>query len=85
MAFPNLKIPQTKMVTKVTSFVWLGMCIHKNIVWDQTRIWGLHNHKNNKCDVIGHYFSFSATTGLLVINSISPNNKNKHQVQPIRD
>ncbi len=70
------------MVTKVAALYGWGTCIHKNILWGQTCIWGFHNHRNNKCDLTSHYSSFIATMSLSIINLISPNNKYKHQVQP---
>jgi hypothetical protein len=70
------------MVTKVVTLYGWGTCMHQNLLWDQTCTWGLHNHRNNECDITSHYYGFIATTSLSVINPIAPNNKYKHQVQP---
>jgi len=78
-AFPNPKIPQTKMATKVVALVWLGhLPPQKHSKGAQTCTWGLQNRKNNKCNFTRHYSILTATMGQSVINSISPKNKDKH-------
>jgi hypothetical protein len=65
------------MVTWVGVLLWLGHLYSQKLIWGQTDTWGLHNHKNNKCDLMNHYSSLIDTMSLSIINLISPNNKDK--------
>jgi hypothetical protein len=69
------------MVFKVVTFLWLGHLHPQKCSTRPSTHLDLHNYRNNKCDFINHYFGLTATTDLIVINLISPNNKDKHQVQ----
>jgi hypothetical protein len=68
------------MVIKVGTFLWPRHLYPQKCFMGPNMQLGLHNYKNNKCDFTSHYFDFTTRTNIIVINLISPNNKDKHHV-----